>query len=226
MKIILNIIAFFLLSYLLIVPNSLSQEHLEINYLEQITKSKDCIGLDIAQFTKNKLHLFNLDIKVGTYHCLKNLLKDRNKLVINNSNGGSFADAYFLTDFINENNISVEITQNCLSACTMLLASAKNSKMCPEAKLGLHSVGFYNSADKKVEDFFKSILGDYFSFYIDLLNNMYIKKMVGYGVKYYHVNTYTKSYSDRLYIFNGLEAKKHGYVKKIIRCESLLLENY
>tara|TARA_B100000700_G_scaffold57935_1_gene62887 strand:- start:8633 stop:9316 length:684 start_codon:yes stop_codon:yes gene_type:complete len=225
LRIVINFFAFFILSYLLIVPNTLSQEHLKINYFQQIINSKNCLGVDIAQFTNKKLYLFNLDIKVGTYYCLKNLLKEREELIINNSNGGSFVDAYYLSEFINDNNIKVKITKNCLSACTILLASSKNSQMCTEAKLGLHSVGFYNSEDKKVKNFFESILGEYFSFYINLLNNMYIKKMVDYGVNYYHVNTYTNSYTDRLYKFNGLEAKKYGYVKKTIRCKSLLLEN-
>lgn len=107
---------------------------------QEISSYINC-GNSTIQQKEKELIIVELNFEKGIANCLIEKLKDKNKLTIFISPGGLAIESFILSNYIKKNNIEVKIVNTCASACTYLLFSANERKICKNAKIILHQAG-------------------------------------------------------------------------------------
>lgn len=107
---------------------------------QELSTYKNCGDTKIHE-EKDELIIVELNFEKGIANCLIEKLEGKKKLTIFISPGGLALESFILSNYIKNNNIEVKIVNTCASACTYLLFSANERKICKEAKIILHQAG-------------------------------------------------------------------------------------
>ncbi len=185
---------------------------IKIEQYEYFTQ-KNCDGVEGARSIGNALFIEEYTFKKGNSLCVKKLLESKDTLIIKKSLGGLLFESFYLSNFIDENEITVKILDTCISACVLLLSSSTDALVCENANIGIHQL---TNKNKKLDWFYKEI----FSGYADPYNSYNYFLLEKYGVD-------TDFHRRRIAFFDGLESYRlsneeliiRGYASEIIACK-------
>lgn len=172
---------------------------------------ENCQNINIIEDKENLLYIDMPILENGNGNCIKSHLKDKKYLIIQNNYGGLAIEALYLSDFLQKENINLIIHGVCVSACSVLLFSTKNSYTCESNTIiGIHQHSSYNNFFaipfnmelKKASRFLFSNNSRKFNY--DFYNDIIVK------TKY-----------DELYIIDNQELLDNGFITDTINCEHL-----
>lgn len=167
----------------------------------------DCDGIEILMDFDETIYINIEKINIGHFNCLKKLLKNKKELFIHSSGGGNSLEATLISNYIQENDITVYSVNNCFSSCVKILFSAKRSFVCYQSAVGTHQLSTHNNIN------FIFINNSFYK----AENALFKKFNHKFNTEYYNLIIQKTSFND-FYIFSQEELIENHFITDLVNC--------